>query len=86
MWNGRLHCTKYRQMPTLYARAFATSDDHIDDSFSWITDSIYFVIDNSVTAIIFSQHRLFTAPLIPTSVNLETTEGLNTTTELVGSM
>ena len=35
---------------------------------------------------ISSQRRLFTGPLIPTSVTLETSEGLTTTTKLFGSM
>ena len=73
-------------MRTLYVRAFATTDDQIKDSFSWDTDSITFVIDNSATEIISSQRILFTGPLIPTTVILETAEGLTTTTKLVGSM
>ena len=73
-------------MPTLYARDFATVDDHSKDTFLWDIDGITFVIDKSVTKIISRQRRLFTGPLIPTSVTPETAEGLNTTTKLVGSM
>ena len=73
-------------MPTLYARDFATVDDHSNDTFLWDTDGIPFVIDKSVTKIIIIQSRLFTGPLIPTSVTLVTSEGLTTTTKLVGSM
>ena len=70
----------------MYAKEFATEDDHIKDYFSWDTYIITFVIDSSSTAIIISQRRLFTGPLIPTPVILETAEGLTTTTKLVGSM
>ena len=44
------------------------------------------MIDNSATDIIISKSRLFKVPLIPTLVNLETAEGLTTTTKVVGSM
>ena len=45
-----------------------------------------FLIDNSATAIISSQQRLFTGPLISKLVTPETAKGLTTTTKLVGSM
>ena len=73
-------------MPTMYAKEFATEDDHIKDYFSWDKDGITFVIDNSATVIISSQSRLFTGPLIPRSATLETAEGLTTKTKLVFSM
>ena len=44
------------------------------------------MIDNYVTAIIRSKRILLPGPLIPTSVTLETVEGLTNTTKLVGSM
>ena len=84
--NGRRRCEKYRLMPTLYARAFATSNDHRKDSFLWDTYGIPFVIDKSVNNTIFSQCILFTGLLVPTSVILDTEEGLTTTTKIVGSM
>ena len=77
---------KFRPITTLYFRAFATADDHIKDYFLWDTYGIPFVIDNSVTNIIIIQRRIFTGPLIPTSMTLETVEGITTTTKLVGSM
>ena len=61
---------KLMQIPTLYARAFSTADDHGNDYLSWYIDGIPFVIDNSVTAILSIQSRLFTGPLIPPSVTL----------------
>ena len=84
--HGILRRAKFIPMPTLYARAFSTADDHIEDSFSLDIDGIPFFIDNSVTAIISSQRILFMGPLIPTSVTLETAEGITTMTKLVGSM
>ena len=85
MRHGRRRCEKRRTAPTLYAREFATADDHSNDSFSWDTDGIPFVIDNSVTAIIFSQRRLFTGPLVPTSETLEISEGLTPATKHFGT-
>ena len=77
---------KCRPIPTLYASAFSTLDDHSEDYFLWDTDGISFVIDNSATAIISSHHIFFTGSLIPKLVTLEASEGLTTTTKLVGSM
>ena len=84
VWHGRRRRAKFVPMTTLYARAFVTEDDHIKDSFLWYTDGIPFLIDDSATATIFSQSRLFTGLLVPRSVTLETAEGLTTTTKLVG--
>ena len=68
------HCirrrAKFRPIPTLYYRAFATADYHSKYSFSWDIDGITLVINNSATAIISSQRRLFTGFLIPMSVTL----------------
>ena len=61
---------KFRPIPTLYYRAFATADYHSKYSFSWDTDGITLVIDNSETAIISSHRRLFTGLLTPMSVTL----------------
>ena len=72
MRHGIRHREKFIPIPNLYARAFSTSDYHNEDSFLWDTDVIPFVIDNSATSIISSQRRLFTGPLIPTAVTLET--------------
>ena len=73
-------------VPTMYVKAFSTSDDHSKYSFSWDTYGIPLVIDNSVTAIIRNQSILFTCPLIPTLLTLEISERLTTTTEIVGGM
>ena len=70
----------------MYARASATVYYYIKDYFLWDTDGITFEIDNSETAIISSQCRLFTGPLVPASETLDIEEGLTTTTKLVGNM
>ena len=44
------------------------------------------MIDNYATDIISSRIRLFTIPLIPTPVTLETVEGLTTKTKIVGNI
>ena len=54
--------------------------------FTWDTDGIPFIIDNSATAIISNMRKLFTGPLVPTKVTLETAEGGSTRTKLVGSI
>ena len=70
--HGIRRCEKCIPMPTMYAREFATEDEQSKDSFLWDTDGIPFVIYNSATVIISSQRRLFTGPLIPALVTLET--------------
>ena len=64
--HGILHRVKCIPMPNMYARAFATANDHAKDYLSWDTDGTPFVIDNSMTVIISSQRRLLTVPLIHT--------------------
>ena len=86
MHHGRRPRQKFRPMPTLYDRAFATADDHSKYSLLWDMDSIPFVIDNPATDIIFSHRILFTGPLFPTLVTQYTVEGLTTATKLFGSM
>ena len=74
--------------PTLFIRAFATSSEENtdDNAFSWDTDGIPFVIDNSATGIICNIRKLFVCPLVPTQVTLETAEGLTTKTKFVGTL
>ena len=86
MLHGRRRNEKCTLMTTLYAREFATVDDHIKGYFSLNTYGTTFVINNSTTAIICSQHRLFTGPLVHISVTLDTAEELTTLTKLFGSM
>ena len=81
----RLHA-KFRPIPTLYIRSLTTVYDHSEDYFSWNIYGIPFLINNSATIIIFSWCRLFTGPLVSTSVTLETSEGVTTMTKIVGSM
>ena len=85
--HGRRPRQRTRKMPTLYIRAFATSEENTDDNaFSWDTDGIPFVIDNSATGIICNVRKLLVGPLIPTKVTLETAEGLTTKTKFVGTI
>ena len=65
MHHGRRPRQKFRPMPTLYDRAFATADDHSKYSLLWDMDSIPFVIDNPATEIIYSQRRLIYRPTGP---------------------
>ena len=57
-----------------------------ENAFSWDTDDIPFVADNSATGIICNVRKLFIGPLVPTKITLETAEGLSTKTKFVGTM
>ena len=63
---------------------YATSADPNEKKFSWDTDGIPFVVDNSATSIIRNEHILFHGHLNPTRVTLETADGVSTKTQLVG--
>ena len=63
---------------------YATSADPNENTFSWDTDEIPFVVDNSATAIVSNKHRLFHGHLTPTRVMHETSDGVSTNTQLVG--
>ena len=72
-----------RKLPTLHIRVYATADEPNEKIFSWDADGILFVVDNSATAIISNERRLFHGHLIPTRVTLETADGVSTKTQLV---
>ena len=63
---------------------YATAADPNEKAFSWDTDGIPLVVDNSETAIISNERRLLQGPLTPTRVTLETADGVSTKTQLVG--
>jgi hypothetical protein len=74
-------------MPTLHIKMFTTKANQSDENaFSWDTDGIPFVIDNSATGIISNVRKLFVGPLTPTRVTLETAEGTTTKTKFVGTL
>ena len=73
-----------RKLPTLHIRMYATASDPNEKAFSWDTDGILFVVDNSATAIIRHERRLFHGHITPTRVTLETADGFGTKTQLVG--
>ena len=63
---------------------YATAAYPNDEDLSWDTYGILFVVDNSATAIISKERRLFQGHLTPTRVTLETADGVSTKTQLVG--
>ena len=69
--------------PTLHIRMYATDADRNEKAFSWDTDGILFVVDNSETAIISNERRLFHGHLTPTRVTIETANGVSTKTQIV---
>lgn len=84
---GRKCRRKRPSMPTLHIKMFTTKANQSDENaFSWDTDGIPFVIDNSATGIISNVRKLFVGPLTPTRVTLETAEGTTTKTKFVGTL
>ena len=65
---------------------YATDADPNEKTFSWDTDGIPFIIDNSATTITSDERRIFSGHLTPTKVTLETAEGVTTKTQFVGTL
>ena len=63
---------------------YETAADPNEKAFSWDTDGIPFVVNNYETATISNERRLFHGHLTPTTVTLETADGVSTKTQLVG--
>ena len=72
---------KTKRVTCLHIRLCATDADPGDSPFSWDTDGIAFIIDNSATVIISNERKLFTGPLVPIKVTLETAKGVSTQTK-----
>ena len=56
------------------------------ESFACDIDGLSFVVDNSVTAIIYNVRKLFTGKLTPTKIMLETAQGMSVSTQLEGAI
>ena len=82
--HGRRHWKRHKHFPKLHIKVFAADTGEGDSAFSWDTDGIPFIVDNSSTAIICSERKLFTGHLSPMSITLETSEGMSVSTKLVG--
>ena len=76
--HGRRREKRRQQIPCLYIKVFASNANPSESPFSWDTDGIPFIIDNSATSIIRNERKLFTGPLVPTKVKLETAKGVST--------
>ena len=59
-----------RKLPTFHIRMYATAADPNEKAFSWDTDGIPFVVDNSATATISKERILFHGHLTPTRFTL----------------
>ena len=70
----------HRKLLTLHIRMYATAADPNEKTFSWDTDRIPFVVDNSATSIISNKRRIFHGHLNPTRVTLKTADGVSTKT------
>ena len=82
---GQRRREQHNQIPALHVKVLKTYASG-DRPFSWDTDRISFVIDNSSTSIIRNERRLFTKQFKPMSVTLETAEGLTNMIKLVGTL
>ena len=83
--HGRRCCRpkQHKELPTMHVKDFATKRPN-EESFTWDTDGLPFVVDNSSTAIICNVRKVFTGKLIPTKIMLETAEGTRSSKKLVG--
>ena len=61
--HGRLCKKRRQQQPCLYIKVFTSNTNPSESPFSWDTDGIPFIIDNSATAIISNERKLLQAPL-----------------------
>ena len=79
-------CKKQRFLPEIHVKYFATSNKSDDNAFSFDTDGISFVIDDSTTSITYNVQKLFIGPMRPENVVVETTDWLSSKTLYIGTM
>ena len=85
--HGRHRHKQVKVIPNLNIKLFTTKANYPEENtFSWDTDGIPFIVDNSATGIIRNVRKLFVFPLSPTRVTLEIAEGLKTSTKYVGTV
>ena len=82
--HGRRRQKRHKHFPKLHIKVFADDAGKGDSPFSWYTNGILFIVDNSATAIICSERKLFTGHLSLMSITLETAEGMSVSTKSVG--
>ena len=61
--HGQRRRKRPKPLPQMYIKVCTTDADPPDEPFSWDTDGISFIIDNSATAIISNMRKLFTGSL-----------------------
>ena len=85
--NHEQHHSKWcKPLPHMYIKLCTTYANPLDETFSWDTDGISFIIDESDTAVINNVRRLFTGSLTPTRVTMETADRISTHTKLFVSI
>ena len=84
--HGRRCWKWHKPLPKVYIKAFAANTSSGNSSIYWDTGGIPFIVDNSATAIVFNERKLFTGPLTLMCVTLAPAEGLTITTKLVGAL
>ena len=82
--HGRCRRKRHKHFTKLHSKVFAADAGEGNSAFSWDTDGIPFIVDNSATAIICSKRKLFTEHLSQMSITLESAEGMSVSTKLVG--
>ena len=61
---------RHRHLTKLQIKVFAADTGEVESYFSWDTNGIPFIVDNSATAIICSERKIFTGNLSPMSITL----------------
>ena len=73
--------------PHLHIKIFATNKDSTSpENFSFDTDGLPFIIDNSATGAICNEKSLFMPDLKPHNVSVETASGIETKVKQVGTL
>ena len=84
--HGRRRRKRNNPMPTLHIKNISIAVRPDENPFSWDTDRITFVVDNSATAIIRNKRNFFTGQLTPITIKMKKAEGLTTNTNLAGAI
>ena len=82
--HGQHRRKRHKHFPKIHIRVFAADAGEGKSPFSWDTDGITFIVDNTATSIIRSKRKVFTGHISPMRITLETAEVMSVSTKLVG--
>ena len=72
--HGQRRQQRHKTLPKMNIIAFSADANEGDSAYSWDTDGIPLIIDNSATAIISNERKIFTGQLTPMQITIETAE------------